>query len=249
MSVKKNVPLVLEEREFFARVLDAYPRTVVFDCDGTLWSRDAGSAFLTWSMEQGMVSRETTDWILGRYSQYRIGTVDEVEICGDMVRMYAGLRIGELRAAASRFYSQNIAPHIFPDMLELTKRLSEQGAELWAVSSTNSWVIDEGVRDFGIPPERVLAARTMVRDGFATDTLVAVPSGEAKRAALRQAGVRPNAVFGNSIHDAAMLAMTPAPYAVNPSPALAELAALEGWPVYWPRGARTGSVETIPRQP
>jgi phosphoserine phosphatase len=224
---------------FLARVLESRPAVAVFDCDGTLWARDAGSGYMTWSMEQGMVSRQTTDWILGRYSLYRSGSVGEIEICGDMTRMYAGLREDELRASAARFFAEHIAPHIFRDMRELTHRLAEQGTELWAVSSTNSWVIEEGVREFGIPPERVLAARTVFKNGMATEELVCVPSGEAKREALENVGVRPDAVFGNSIHDAAMLEMAEAPYVVNPTPALLMKASAERWPVYWPQAVRS----------
>jgi phosphoserine phosphatase len=212
---------------------------VVFDCDGTLWGQDAGTGFLSWSMEHGMVSRETTDWVLGRYSEYRAGRVSEIDICGDMTRMYAGLREEELRSAARKFFREQIAPHIFPEMLELAQKLTAQGADLWAVSSTNHWVIEEGVREFGIAPQRVLAARALVRDGLATDTMLAVPSGPAKRDALELAGIpKPDAVLGNSIHDEAMLAIAVAPFAVNPTPALLESAAAERWPVYWPLATR-----------
>jgi len=34
-----------------------------------------------------------------------------------------------------------------------------------AVSSTNRWVIAEGVRDFGFPEEHILAAEVRVTDG------------------------------------------------------------------------------------
>jgi phosphoserine phosphatase len=48
----------------------------------------------------------------------------------------------------------------------------------------------------------------------------------------------PDAVFGNSVHDAAMLAIARGAFPVNPTPALVERSAQEGWPVYYP-----GSVE------
>jgi len=44
----------------------------------------------------------------------------------------------------------------------------------------------------------------------------------------------PDAVFGNSIHDAAMLAIARRAFPVNPSPALAERSAQENWAVYYP---------------
>jgi phosphoserine phosphatase len=230
-------PAPLATEEFFSAVLNTYPPIAVFDCDGTLWSRDAGSLFLTWSLEQGIVGRDTADWILDRYAGYKRGQVSEIEICGQMVQMYAGALESELRFAAERFFREHIAPHVFPEMEQLVRQLARQGAEIWAVSSTNQWVIEAALVGFGIPPERTLASRVEVRDGVLAETLVAVPSGAAKRTALLQAGVpTPHAVFGNSLHDAAMLAMAVAPFAVNPTPQLAEMAKLERWPIYWPAG-------------
>jgi phosphoserine phosphatase len=45
---------------------------------------------------------------------------------------------------------------------------------------------------------------------------------------------RPDAVFGNSVHDAAMLAIARRAFPVNPTPALSERSAFESWPVYFP---------------
>jgi phosphoserine phosphatase len=41
-------------------------------------------------------------------------------------------------------------------------------------------------------------------------------------------------VFGNSIHDLAMLEIARKPYPVNPSPALLEKAAKNGWGYFLP---------------
>jgi phosphoserine phosphatase len=69
--------------------------------------------------------------------------------------------------------------------------------------------------------------------------LLDVPTDESKATALARVGVTaPDAVFGNSVHDAAMLAMARRAFPVNPTPGLVERSAQEGWPVYYP-----GSVE------
>ena len=89
--------------EFERMVLDCKPRVAVFDCDGTLWGGDAGYGFMAWSLEQGLVSRSTSDWIDTRHRAYRAGQVSEHDICGEMVQIYAGLRDQELRAAATQY--------------------------------------------------------------------------------------------------------------------------------------------------
>ena len=233
----------LSTLEFIEAVHDLSPRVAVFDCDGTLWSGDAGSSFMNWTVETGLVSREMSDWIDSRYRGYLKGDVSEAAICGEMVQMYQRLHEDEMRRAANVFFESRIERNIFPEMRRLVEELRGKGVELWAVSSTNNWVIEEGVRGFGIPAERVLAARVAVKDGVVTDVIEEVPTDEGKAVALRRVGVTaPDAVFGNSVHDAAMLAMARRAFPVNPTPGLVERSAQEGWPVYYP-GYILGSVE------
>jgi phosphoserine phosphatase len=219
-------------------VSDAAPRIAVFDCDGTLWSGDSGHGFMVWSLEQGLVSRSTTDWMDTSYRAYLAGTVGEAQICGEMVQIYAGLREQELRSAAARYFAEHIRPHIFSEIATLVATLRNRNVELWAVSSTNKWVVSEGVRPFGIPEERILAAEVKVADGIITAELVDVPTGPAKAAALRRVGIpRPDAVFGNSMHDLAMLEMAAHPFVVNPSLGLLEECAKRGWGYFRPAEA------------
>jgi HAD superfamily phosphoserine phosphatase-like hydrolase len=229
----------LSTPEFHSAVHSLSPSVAVFDCDGTLWSGDAGSSFMKWTVETGLVSRELTDWIDARYRGYLKGEVSEVAICGEMVQMYQRLREDEMRRAAKNFFASRIEANIFAEMRELVSELRAKGVEIWAVSSTNNWVIEAGVQHFGIPADRVLAARVQVKDGVVTDVILDVPTDEGKVASLRRAGVSaPDAVFGNSIHDAAMLAMGKRAFPVNPSAALLERSAQEGWPVYYPASVR-----------
>ena len=72
-------------------------------------------------------------------------------------------------------------------------------------------------------------------EGFVTPTLIDVPTDEAKVASLARVGIHaPDAVFGNSIHDAAMLAIARRAFPIDPSPALLARCAQERWPVYYP---------------
>ncbi len=225
----------LTTEEFHASVLDSNPQTAVFDCDGTLWSGDAGYGFMLWSIETGLVSRNASDWIDSRYRLYIAGEVSERGICGEMTQMYAGLEEAELRRGAAEFFRTKVEKNIFPSMQSLVNDLRARNVELWAVSSTNNWVIDEGMKHFGIPPERILCARVEVHNHRITSNLIDVPTDEGKAEALDRAGVsRPDVVFGNSIHDAAMLEIAGKAYPVNATPALAAIAADRRWPLYYP---------------
>ncbi len=220
-------------------VLGHAPRVAVFDCDGTLWAADSGSGFMRWSLAQGLVSLGRKAWLEDRYEAYLAGAVDELAICREMVQVYAGLREEAIREAVRAYFAGETAPVIFTEMARLVRELRHAGVEMWAVSSTCDWVVEAGVVErFGIPAHRILAARVRVVGGIATDELLAVPTGDAKAAVLRQHGVtKPDAVFGNSVHDAAMLRMARFPYPVNPSPELLVEAEAARWPVFQPRSS------------
>ena len=235
-------PTILSTEQFSTHVHALSPRIAVFDCDGTLWSGDAGSSFMRWTMDTGLLSREATDWLNSRYAEYKRGTVSELAICGEMVQIYHGLRESELRRAAATFFRDHIERNIFPEMLELVTALQRDGVEIWAVSSTCDWVIEEGVQRFNIPANRVLAARVAIDNGRASERLLDVPTDEGKVASLKRAGITtPDAVFGNSVHDAAMLAIARGAFPVNPSAELVQRSIAESWPVYYPASvARPG---------
>jgi phosphoserine phosphatase len=237
-SLQTSPVVRLTTPEFCAAVLALRPAVAVFDCDGTLWSGDAGYGFMVWSIELGLVSRNASDWIDSRYRLYRAGEVSEAAMCGEMVQVYAGLREDELRKATAEYFHNEVESHIFPEMRDLISQLRVGGTELWAVSSTNNWLIEEAVHDFGIPAERVLAAKVRVNAGLITSELLDVPTDEGKATSLRRIGVEsPDAVFGNSIHDAAMLAIAKRAFPVNATPALLQIAGDKGWPVYYPQAA------------
>jgi phosphoserine phosphatase len=222
-------------KQFVQSVLALKPSIAVFDCDGTLWSGDAGADFFYWEIERGLVSRAVGEWALDRYKQYVAGSVGEEQMCGEMVTLNRGVSHQSLQQAAREFFDEVVSHRIFPELQELTRQLKEQGCELWAVSSTNNWVVEAGAKRFGIDPDKILAASVHLEDGNASDRLIRVPTDELKAVAIREVIGKPmETVFGNSLHDQAMLEMAKYPFCVNPNVDLEEIARERGWPVYQP---------------
>jgi HAD superfamily phosphoserine phosphatase-like hydrolase len=232
-------PLTPPQTDFIASVLSLKPRIATFDCDGTLWSGDAGEGFFSWELEQGLVSDPIARWARARYTDYKAGNVAEDVMCGEMVTMHAGLREEVVQQACDAYFPQAIGANIFSEMRELVERLRQSGCDIWAVSSSNQWIIRSAMKFFGIPKNRILAAEVEIDNGIITNRLIRVPSGPGKVEALRSVldsspDHRPDCAFGNAIWDREMLALSRHPFAINPNPDLKGIAIANGWAVYQP---------------
>lgn len=228
--------LTLSQEQFVDSVLRLKPRVAAFDCDGTLWSGDAGEGFFRWELDRKLVSEEIRRWARPHYEDYRAGKVPEEVMCGEMVTMHRGLQDEVVQQAVDSWFPQAMARNIFPEMRELVRRLHQAGCEVWAVSSSNLWVIRAGMRYFDIAPDHILAAEAAVENGIILDRLLRMPSGPGKPEAIRNA-VRGDVhcAFGNSIWDKEMLEMSHHPFAINPNPNLKEIALARGWRIYQPK--------------
>ena len=124
-------------KEFIESMLRLQPKLAAFDCDGTLWSGDAGESFFWWELDNGLVSEEVARWARSRYADYKAGKVSETVMCGEMVTLHKGLPESRIQAATDSFFEAELASGIFPEMQALVRRLAENGCEVWAVSSSN----------------------------------------------------------------------------------------------------------------
>jgi phosphoserine phosphatase len=238
MNAAKAETFLPGTKEFLDSILRLNPRVAAFDCDGTLWSGDAGERFFDWELREGNIVSQSVDRPMReRYAAYKRGEVDETTMCGEMVTMHRGISESKLMDAAIRFFDQFFVSQIFPEMRELVGRLQGNGCEVWAVSSSNEWVIRAGMKHFGVPEHRILAAKVEVDDDIVTDRLIRVPSGAGKQQALGEVVQREiDAAFGNSRWDTEMLTMAKHAIAVNPNPDLEAAARERGWKVYFPEG-------------
>lgn len=227
---------------FVDSVVALSPRVAAFDCDGTLWFGDSGMKFLYWEIEEGLLSTEATQAIMSRYDEYLAKNVSEDQMCGEMVQIHHGIPEEKIREFAARFAQSNVMPQFFPEMESLVEKLRRAGCDVWAVSSTNNWVIEESVKKVGIPADRVLAVRVAIENGVATDRLGEITSGPGKARALREVLKAPLDVsFGNSMFDLEMLELARHPFAVNPNDDLRKIAEQRGWPFYQPAIAKLTS--------
>jgi phosphoserine phosphatase len=237
-----NPNLSAHTAEFLKSVLRLQPRVAAFDCDGTLWAGDAGEGFFDWELDQNLLSDEIVRWARPRYAAYKAGKVSEEQICGEMVTMHRGLAEADVQRSAIRYFEEHCVRDIFPEMRELVLRLRDADCDVWAVSSTNQWVIQAAMPHFGIPEDKILAAAARIVEGKITDRLLRVPNGVGKAKAIHDA-IRgaPDAAFGNSIWDVEMLGIARNAFAINPTAQLEKIAKDRSWTVYYPDSVRAAT--------
>jgi phosphoserine phosphatase len=220
---------------FVESILRLEPRFAAFDCDGTLWRGDGGERFFAWELEEKFVPDDVARAMQARYAEYKAGKVPEEVMCGEMVTMHRGMIEADVQRAATRFFDLYFVEQIFPEMRLLVRQLMAQGCDVWAISSSNEWVIRAGMRHFGIPRDHVLAASVEIDDLRITDRVIRVPSGPGKPQAILDAvKKKPDAAFGNSRWDVDMLVLSSHPFAINPNPDLEKLAQERAWGIYFP---------------
>lgn len=224
---------------FIDSVLRLQPRVAAFDCDGTLWSGDAGETFFDWEIKQGVVPAEVGRIMRARYADYRAGKVSEEDMCGEMVTMNRGIADAEMTRVATDFFEEFFVSQIFPEIRTLVSRLQESGCKVWAISSSSEWLIRAGMKHFAISDDRILATKVEIHKGIITDRLVRIPSGPGKPKAIREVVKKEvDAAFGNSRWDSEMLGVAKHAFAINPNPDLEAAARQKGWPIYFPNGTR-----------
>ncbi len=105
--------------EFKQSVLQLKPQLAVFDCDGTLWSGDAGFGFFDWELKRGLVADDVVRWARARYDDYLAGKVSEDDMCAEMVTINRGLPVADVKRAAAEFFEEEMTDGFFPEMKDL----------------------------------------------------------------------------------------------------------------------------------
>lgn len=94
-----------------------------------------------------------------------------------------------------------------PAMDKMIRRLGEAGFDIWVVSASPEWLVEEAARAYGVPPEKILGNRSSEKEGRVTgDLLTPVTYRQGKVDAINKfIGRRPLLVFGDAWTDWEML--------------------------------------------
>jgi len=137
------------------------------------------------------------DWYFGGIAAGRV-----TEACADIVRLFAGYTVEEVRAIARATFAEELASPLgtrrlgnrelprgaryLAESVELLRALAARGFDIWAVSGSNAWSVEPVFERLGVPPARVIGIALESEGGVLADRAAApIPIREGKVAALR----------------------------------------------------------------
>ncbi len=161
---------------------------------------------------------EFADAILDRY----FGQIDDGHVakaCADIVRLFSGYRVDEVRQIASASFeferrsdvmTRSLGKRVLPqgiryigESLDLLRTLRARHFDLWVVSGSSKWSVEPVFAPLGIPQDHIIGIELIDDHGVLTSReIVPVPIRTEKVAAFRRHSDRiPQLVASDSRND------------------------------------------------
>lgn len=180
-------------------------QVAVFDADDTLWRNDAGEGFLKYLIAHKKLVNLPAGF--DPFANYEA-------LCAQnkwmgypyATQVMAGMKVSEIQALAKDFF-KTFSQNIYPSQKALIQRLHAAGVDVWIVSASPQWLIEQGAPYLGVPANRVVGVRLAVANGLATPHIVPpMTFRQGKVEAIKQyIRKQPVYVSGDSITDFEML--------------------------------------------
>lgn len=212
-------------------------KVAVFDCDGTLFGQVpyylADEAIYAYAQshyegKKDTLSRRKME-IINRMTSEDNTSLQYVQ---DRIDFIAGMTTQQVERMGEDCYEQKYVGKIYPQMRSLLANLKDYGFEIWVLTASPELLYQGFIhKALGIPKNRILGVKSVVRNDTVTSTLVMpVPQDEGKAMALQTfIKARPLLVGGNSRGDMEMmLESVGMQLIINPDAAKREQGAIAG---------------------
>jgi HAD superfamily hydrolase (TIGR01490 family) len=208
-----------------------------FDLDKTLMAGSSGMQFARVAARQGIVSRrQLANWAV-EHLRYRLrGTTDERT--AEVLRVARDLISGVPEKTIDRMGPEVMAailPRVFPQMLDEVHAHQDAGRVTFIVSAAGNGVVESLAQvlgmEGGIGTRYEVDAEGNFTGRFDGPFVYGAGKVEAMEAfaAEHDVDLAASYAYSDSLSDLPMLSAVGHPVAVNPDPALAEIAKQEGW--------------------
>jgi HAD superfamily hydrolase (TIGR01490 family) len=212
----------------------------LFDLDHTLLAIDCDEAWVEFLIEQGAVDRtkfEASNRVVAE--RYRRGEVGLLEFTEFYLSTLVRHPIDRLEAWREAYLRTKIIPAIPVDSRRLVARHVRDGHLCVMTTAASRFLASPIGHELGF--EHVIATEAEMHDGRFTGKVSGLPNMRENKITrldawladreLRLGDFRQSWFYSDSRNDIPLLSMVTNPIAVNPDPALAELAAAKRWPV------------------
>lgn len=208
----------------------------IFDLDNTLIAGDSDHGWGVFLADRGVVDGEQYREMNEKfYQDYQRGELDILEYLAFALQPLARLAREELVQLHREFMIQVIEPMWLPKAVQLVQKHREQGDRLMVITSTNRFIVEPICHKFGI--HEVIATELEISEDRYTGRVAGIPAyreGKVTRLTAwleaHQESLEGSTFYSDSINDQPLLERVDHPVAVDPDPALAELARARGWP-------------------
>jgi HAD superfamily hydrolase (TIGR01490 family) len=209
----------------------------IFDLDNTLIAGDSDHLWGEHLVQLGVVDGDAYRAANDRfYADYRAGRLDIDAFLRFALRPLRDHAVDDLLRWRAEFVSRRIEPVLLPAAHRLIDRHRERGDTPLIITATNAFVTAPIAARYGI--EHLIATEPEMRDGRYTGAVAGVPAfrhGKVERLQdwLRAHGktLAGSHFYSDSINDLPLLERVDHPIAVDPDPALQDLASSRGWPI------------------
>ncbi|HEY9840869.1 MAG: HAD family hydrolase [Candidatus Sericytochromatia bacterium] len=192
------------DRFFFGGNLQG--QVAVFDADDTLWRHDAGEAFLKFLLERNKLVNVPAGFDV--FANYEALCAQNKWLGYPYAsQVMAGMKVADIKALAKEFFTGPFQANIYPGQRSLIQRLQRAGVEVWIVSASPQWLIEQGAPYLGVPADHVVGVRLGEANGLATPHVIppmTFRQGKVE-AITKYIGKTPVLVAGDSITDFEML--------------------------------------------
>ena len=208
----KNENLYLEQLQLKVkeRIKGDEPFLVALDADGTLWSQDVNHILMDYQEENGLL--KTKD-LLSSYKE------DEKrsERCKEFARRQTAFSFLEFQNQCRKALYQKPL-EVFSFQKKLFSFLKNQGAEIFIITASLKYLVEEALKINNLLVDQVLGVETKIEEGrFTAEILPPLTYGEGKKEAfLKKAGGKKLLLAGgNSQGDLPFLELAEVSFVVN----------------------------------
>ncbi len=185
----------------------------VFDCDGTLFGQVPH--YLADEAVYGY-AKKTYANKNDELSKQKMALIDEM-LHGDNVggsyvenriRFFAGMTPEQISIIGSDYFHDMYQSKFYPQMKELLANLEEYDIEVWVLTASPEYLYQKFVsEELGIPVDRIIGVKSVVKDGKTTDQLVVPTPQDGGKAETIQTYIKGRPIFvgGNSRGDMEMM--------------------------------------------